>query len=488
MSFLAFFLIALTQAQPLCSTNFNISPATWISQIEEINRCRPLTNPGDARVFDVSRGQQVRAAHRQENVPHNQVQISQHRLPTDHKGTLKYLGNQTYEMVFQLNMTADSSATVTPAVMMDRVRNCLDAARPGLRGPNGEQLNLIAVTPAQANAMGDLKPPAINISVTQPRVRGRAEIYASDFRCDTILHELLHFAGLCDEYRDNGEDTNASQCRALGPGDSLMGDGMDVAFDDSVGELGRCDLPTASPHLGLLRSSNPVLRELVMRKKHFHIGNFNSPSVGLPATAPEPRETFCTVDDPVLASLPASADQPFNRLLANTTNSIVIESYLNPTLQADGSPDGIYKSVLRCNCPAGNAVCGQFLNLLRPEAVAITAPARKVYTCPDHETRQAPTNFTLPTGQFLLQGSTIHYRNRPMGRSMLHPAHFARIINGPCHIASTPEVVKRYNECARFSVKSSMEGIEGDNPCSTRPAYCNQPDTWLGASPTATSL
>lgn len=481
------FLISHAFAQPLCSTNFSISPTAWISEIEEINRCNPLTNAGDARVFNVSRGDQIRAVHRQEGVSHGNVQIAQHRVPTDHKGTLKYLGNQVYEMAFQLNFTADSSATVTPEVMMNRVRNCLDAARPGLRGPNGEQLNLIALTPTQANAMGDLKPPAINITITEPRVRGRAEVYSSDFRCDTILHELLHFAGLCDEYRDTGEDENASSCRALGPGDSLMSDGMDVAFDDSVGELGRCDLPSSSPHLPLLRSANPVLRELVMRKKSFQIGNFNTGSVGLPAGSPEPKATFCVESEAVIAELPTSADAQFNRLITNTASSIAVESYLTPRLLPNGTPEAVHKTVLRCNCPAGNAACTQFLALMRPEAVAITSPSRKVYTCPDFDTRQAPTNFTMPTGQFQLQGTTVHYRNRPNGRSMLHPAHFARIINGPCHIASTPDAVKRYNECARFSVRSSMEGIEGDNPCSTRPAYCNQPDTWLGATPTATS-
>ncbi len=481
------FLISQAFAQPLCSTNFNISPASWISQIEEINQCRPLTNAGDARVFDVTRGEQIRAVHRDEGISGGNVQIVQHRVPNDHKGTLKYLGNQTYEMAFQLNLTADPTATVTADVMMNRIRNCLDAARPGLRGPNGEQLNLIALTPVQANAMGDLKPPPINITVTAPRVRGNANVYSSDFRCDPIVHELLHYAGLCDEYRDNGDDENASSCRALGPGDSIMSEGMDVAFDASVGELGRCDLPADSQHLGLLRSANPVLRELVMRKKHFQIGNYEATGVGLPVNTPEPKAVFCSESGPIEATLPSNVEEPFNRLITNTANSLVIESYLTPRLLANGSPEATHKTVLTCNCPADNVACAEFLNLIRPEALAITSPARKVYTCPDFQTRQAPTNFTMPTGQVVLEGTTVHYRNRPTGRSMLHPAHFARIINGPCHIASTPDVVKRYNECARFSVNSSMEGIGGENPCSTRPAYCNQPDTWLGASPTATS-
>lgn len=497
MSLLAFFFVALAHAQPVCSTNFNISPATWISQIEEINRCNPLQNPGDARVFNASRGEQVRSVHRQENVRHSQVQITQHRLPNDHKGTLKYLGSQTYEMVFQLNFTAGSSATVTPAVMMDRVRHCLDIANPGLRGPNGEQLNLIAVTPSQANAMGDLKPPRINIDIVEPGVRGAAERYSSDFSCGTILHELLHFAGLCDEYQEAGGDTNASQCRALGRGDSIMDEGMNVVFDDSVGEVGRCDFPRDSWHLPHLRSPDPIVRELALRKKSYQIGNFVTSSVGLPpryapAVAPaSPRaldlkDIYCTVTDATLATLPTSVDAPFNTLLTNTADTIEVESFLTPNLGPAGTPLAVHKNVLRCQCPPGDSACRRFLDLMRPEAVAITNPARKVYACPP-EARVAPTDFTVPRGRFNVSGTTVHYRNQPAGRSMLHPAHFARIINGPCHIASTPDVVKRYNECARFSVRSSMEGIEADNPCSTRPAYCNQPDTWLGASPTSTS-
>lgn len=478
---------AMALVPSMCTSNYDIDVTSWISEIERINRCNPLREPGDVRVFNVTRGDKIREAMGQEQVSSSQLDMADHNLPADHKGTLKYLGNQRYEMMFQLDFTADPSATVTSDAMMNRVRSCLDAARPGLRGPNGEQLSLIAVTPEQANQMGSIRPPRIPITVTQPRVRGNAQLYASDFNCDTVLHELLHFAGLCDEYREGGGDQNASQCRALGPGDSLMGQGMDIAFDDSVGEVGRCELSPEAPELAYLRHADPVVREVAMRKKHYKIGNFPRTDLGMSETGPDPKVMFCEEMNVGFSALPVDPDAPFSTLVTNEPNTIVVDSFLIPSLAPNSDIRKAMKTRLSCRCSSTNTTCLEYLNNLRPEAVAITSPQRKVYACPEFETRQAPTDFATPPGQFRISGTTIHYRNRPMGRSMLHPAHFARVINGPCHIASTSDVVKRYNECARFSVRSSMDGIAGPNPCSTRPAYCDQPDTWLGATPTATS-
>jgi hypothetical protein len=487
---LIFFLLisqAFAIVPPVCSSNYDFNVTSWISEIERINRCNPLRAPGDVRVFNVTRGDKIRQAMSQEQVSTSDIDIADHNLPADHKGTLKYLGDQRYEMVFQLDFSAEPSATVTADAMMNRVRSCLDAARPGLRGPNGEQLSLIAVTPQQASEMGAISPPAIPITVTKPRGRGNAQLYASDFNCDTILHELLHFAGLCDEYREGGSDKNASQCRALGPGDSIMGQGMDIGFDDSVGEIGRCDLKPNAQELDYLRHPDPVVREIVMRKKHYKIGNFPNGDLGMAEEDPSPKKAFCQEINVGFAPLPNNPDAAFSTLVTNEPNAIVVESFLNPSLAPGSNIRNASRTQLSCRCEPTNTTCLEFLNYLRPEAVAISSPQRKVYACPDFNTRQAPTDFAQPAGQFRLEGTTVHYRNRPMGRSLLHPAHFARVINGPCHIASTPDAVKKYNECARFSVKSSMDGIAGPNPCSTRPAYCDQPDTWLGALPTLTS-
>jgi hypothetical protein len=484
---LLFFLFshAMAAETSTCSSNFDINVTRWISDIERINRCNPLRAPGDVRVFDVTRGSKIREALSQEQVSSASLEMADHNLPADHKGTLKYLGNQSYEMMFQLDFTADSSATMTSEAMMNRVRSCLDAARPGLRGPNGEQLSLIAVTPQQAREMGAISPPPIPITITAPRGRGNAQLYASDFNCDTILHELLHFAGLCDEYREGSGAENASQCRALGPGDSLMGQGMDVAFDDSVGEIGRCDLPPGAPELAYLRHPDPVVREAIMRKKHYKIGNFPRGDLAMPEAGPDPKAAFCRETSLGFSLLPSNPDGAFSTLVTNEPNAIVVESFLDPTIAPGANFRRAARTRLSCVCEPTNTTCLEFLSYLRPEAVAITSPQRKVYACPDFETRQAATDFAQPAGQFRLEGTTVHYRNRPVGRPLLHPAHFARVINGPCHIASTPDAVKKYNECARFSVKSSMDGIAGPNPCSTRPAYCDRPDTWLGPSPTS---
>jgi hypothetical protein len=509
MSFLAFFILSLAHAQPVCSTNFDISPSSWVNEIERINRCRPLTDAGDVRVFNASRGENIgRVLRENESLSGSAVTIEEHRIPNDHKGTLKYLGSNQYEMVMQLNFTkVPNRGTVEPAEMMNRVRNCLEISRPGLRGPNGAQLNIIAVDAAQAARMGDFAPPAINIDIIEPGVRGRAEEYSSDFNCATIVHELLHFLGLCDEYIDGGDDVNASSCRALGPANSVMSEGKDVAFDDSVGEIGSCEVPADNPALPALQSSDPVAREVALRKRHYDVGNFSRTAVRLPPlpaarTAPtaaeiaaqEPKALYCTESAAEMVRAPTSIDGSFNRLLTNQPTVIEIESFLDPQRIPSGSGWNYYKTKLRCDCTGKPANCTRFLELMRPMAESIASPSRRVYRCPgEPASRRAPSNFSQRPGTFSVAGNTVHYRNRPSGRPMLHPAHFQRIINGPCHIASTPELVRNYNECARYSVKSSL-GIDDPNAtdanqreataCASRPAMCNSPDQWLGRLPT----
>jgi len=505
--FLALLLSLLAQAQPICSTNFDISPASWVNEIERINRCRPLTEAGDVRVFDASRGETIgRVLRDTESVRGSAVTITEHRIPNDHKGTLKYLGSNQYEMVMQLNFTkVQGRGTVEPAAMMDRVRSCLDLARPGLRGPGGAQLNIIAVDAVQARAMGNIAPPAINISIIEPGVRGRAEEYSSDFNCATIVHELLHFLGLCDEYIEGGGDVNASACRALGPSNSIMSEGKDIAFDDSVGEVGTCELAADSPTLAVLQSADPIAREVALRKRHYDVGNFSRSAVGLaPSTVPnptpeqvrmsEPKALYCTTLPSQPADAPASATAPTNRMIVNTPNTIEIESHVDPARNYENTGWLYYTTRLRCDCTGQPANCLRYLELMRPMAEAITSARRRVYRCPgEPATRRAPGNFSQPPGTFSLSGNTVHYRNLPAGRPMLHPAHFQRIINGPCHIASTPELVRNYNECARYSVRHSI-GIDDPSApntsevearaCAARPQFCDSPERWLGTLPT----
>jgi hypothetical protein len=198
------------------------------------------------------------------------------------------------------------------------------------------------------------------------------------------------------------------------------------------------------------------------------------------------KDIYCVEKDDEFVPFPTSVEEPFNTLLVNTVDKIEIRSYLLPVLDANGTATTVSRKTLSCSCPADDAACRHYLDILRPEAVAISSPLRKVYACPDFNGRQTPSDFSIPAGEFRMTGTSVHFRNKPMGRSMLHPAHFARIINGPCHIASTPDIVKRYNQCARFSVEYSIEDL-GDNACAQRPAYCNQPDTWLGTLPTSTN-
>ncbi|MFN9110011.1 MAG: hypothetical protein ACK5XN_08075, partial [Bacteroidota bacterium] len=316
-------------------------------------------------------------------------------------------------MIFNLNFIQTPKSEVSNEVMLKRVQNCLALASAAMVGPGGQKIAMYAVGPDGANTLRSqgVRPPPIQINIIESKSRGNADNYASDFNCATITHELMHYAGLCDEYRETGSDgggANAGSCRALGAGDSLMSAGMQIAFDEAVGEVGKCVTPANSQFTKYLNSSNPIVRELVMRRRHDDIGNFNPIEVGLPAGSDSPKNQFCKLSPAVWVPAPKSVNDSFNILESPSENVIEVSSYELPAtgnLPADGK---VLRRTLSCSCPNGSpASCQEFLNLLRPQAFSISE--RKVYRCPHFGSDAGPTDFSIPTGSFKQAGSVVEY-------------------------------------------------------------------------------
>jgi hypothetical protein len=138
----------------------------------------------------------------------------------------------TYLLGLNLNFTGQGSDN---ARYSELTRQCLTQYNRHLKGPNGEQIVILineqypGTRPVQTD---------INI-VRGENVRSHSRGWAHDIDCPTVLHELLHLVGLCDEYRETaigyivnpdgtrtsverGADITAFDCRAIGHADSIM--------------------------------------------------------------------------------------------------------------------------------------------------------------------------------------------------------------------------------------------------------------------------
>lgn len=124
------------------------------------------------------------------------------------------------------------------ALFRQRVSQCLLAVKSVLKSPAGEELEI------KLSAKGASDPPPQQIEIATLNHRSSSRKYESGIDCPTVIHEVLHLLGLCDEYAEKlrGYITDpvtgvtslsdqkaeaarkAYDCRALGPADSVMSD------------------------------------------------------------------------------------------------------------------------------------------------------------------------------------------------------------------------------------------------------------------------
>lgn len=188
-----------------------------------------------------------------------------HQSPSknEQRYRLRRLDEKTYEVAVNLNfglaknLTAEGREAmrkvgVNPEDVQDifrrRTKECFAAINNNLLGPGGKQMKLALSEPDARDV------PKTDIEVGHPGQRGHYKLYAADFPCSTITHEVLHILGLCDEYQENAwgyafdpvkkevvlrtsnYDVTAYDCRAIGPKYSIMNSHYE-AFERVFGKM-----------------------------------------------------------------------------------------------------------------------------------------------------------------------------------------------------------------------------------------------------------
>ncbi len=83
------------------------------------------------------------------------------------------------------------------ASMINRVNQCLREQRGRLRSTNGTTIILNLASAPESEPLQQ-----VDIRITRAGSRSFANAWSRDIDCPTIVHELLHLAGLCDGYHE----------------------------------------------------------------------------------------------------------------------------------------------------------------------------------------------------------------------------------------------------------------------------------------------
>ena len=87
-----------------------------------------------------------------------------------------------------------------PEYYLKKTQRCIRKANEGMLGPNGKRLRIAIKRPLKTDACDAAN--KITIGIGSKDMRSSGSKYASDISCSTIIHEVLHLLGLCDEYKE----------------------------------------------------------------------------------------------------------------------------------------------------------------------------------------------------------------------------------------------------------------------------------------------
>ncbi len=421
----------------------------------------------------------------QGRLSHQLARMETTSIPANREYLLYRKSEKKFEVIYQLDFRpvvgADAPAVMSGADMAERVRQCL-ALLPPAKLPDGREMTFRFITPEEKNLIIGKAPPKITINVVKAS-RGNAENFAEDFRCGQVIHELLHKAGLCDEYHETGGASNVGKCRPQAQGSSVMGNGMNQAFDDAAGEPFTCDLSTQPDTLSYLNDPTSTHKELLMKRQFRHIGNRPWGSFGhLNPPTQSPKSVCCKLSSQVMMPTLPSNTSPRLSLLENSPETVRFkntEAFLMHNYVTKKHNLSLEEQNYECklaDVPAEHRpACREYLELIRPELESAADPNRSMYACPSG-LPGAPVNFQLNPGEMELSGATLHLRNKGNARSILHSGHFERILAGECSSPAT----QIYDRCSRFAYEHNYTNAQKALSCEELlPDECKRVD-WIG--------
>jgi hypothetical protein len=194
------------------------------------------------------------------------LEANEQRLVKKDSFQQDYLIRKVAENKHQIVLNIDfdyKSGGLSPAEMMNRMRQCLKDISPNL-GSIDNQLEIVAITPEEAKTKPDLsKISPAKISIEGPNFRSHSASYSDAAECTTIVHETLHLLGLCDEYPERDASLMNATCRIITTTDSIMRN-KDEALDRSLQHQTQCECKPGSECDNIMSSNNETAKKLYL--------------------------------------------------------------------------------------------------------------------------------------------------------------------------------------------------------------------------------
>lgn len=359
---------------------------------------------------------------------------------------LKRRKDGNYQAILNVNFV-QGAGSVSPQQMLQRAKGCLADASPFMKGPGGEQMEIVALSPEEIAALPKDERPAPNkISIEGPGHTNNAAAYSEKIDCATITHEMLHLFGLCDEYGETRPEymKHGWSCRVITKSPSIMRDLR--AYQNTIGGTLSCNC-SGTACSGIMKSNDSFAKKLYTTNSFYDLTDHRY------------RTTYCREE--FIPANKLSNPSKITNVIQNEGNTMVVEGrYLYTTLAAPYY--SISNMKITCRCPAGDSSCIETKNSLA--SVFNRETPRK--TCP----REAP-HIASEAGQKTngahFDGSVLKIASPGSENSLLQPNHFHKILEGNC-----PGKADGYRKCADFAYKGE--------PCNV-PSQCHDDRYYLGS-------
>lgn len=411
-----------------CEPEDNLAPISDIlerlADSKKQSECKPL-NPGEHKIFS-----------NKNSDPYATGDYLLRRKPD---------GN--YQAILNVEFR-NGASSMSPAVMMERAKSCMNMASPYMKGPDGKFIQVSVQSPSEINELPSNQRPTKNvINIQGPKFQNNSGNYAQDIDCATIAHEMLHLLGLCDEYlEDRPQYGSMWNCRVVTSAPSLMRE-TTRTFGMAVPQAKEC-LCSGATCNNVMASGNEDLKKLYVSSHLNHISTYKV------------RTDFC--QEGKFATL-NSGTNPGKSISILSDKGSRFSYEWRAVGQNDKPPYySVTSKVITCDCK-NDSKC-----LEEKETILREASNPSITTgCPNFSvfSRDIPSE----SPQSVLQPGKFTLVSKPRLPSLLQPNQFKKILAGNC-----PGIVDGYLECASFAYKGHPQKV-----CNV-PARCKNDSYYLG--------
>lgn len=388
---------------------------------------------------------------------------------------LSRTGEKSYQAILNLNFVPDlephsgkAGDQALAQMMLARTRNCLQEMKPYLRGPNGEELEV--VISGEGNLpFGMQKPQQNNVKVSYQgkNFRGNADNFGSSFECTTIGHEILHHLGLCDEYHEGVIETPGMpdsdwSCRPVTARNSYMRN-MNFAYQTTLPLTSRCECDEGCQKI--MKTDGKAKTIFLSMNGNEIMGTETSIVAG--NNSKNPDRQVCKTSN----TQSVKEDEVPNKAFTLDSHSGNVYKFSSYRVFAG---DTIFydKTTYECECKPHQPYCQKLI--LEMKKYAEKVPLRA--TCPDGIKARS----TAPSIGYDSKGTRMECQNGKCdliisttgsGKSLLSPTQFQKILGGSCEGASPA-----YESCEKYAYMA-----KSDPECSKMPVECHDDNYYLGA-------